>query len=163
MSTTRKKNIRIRRKKPSLDASNVVVVTHTTEKDTLVPEKLKKANEMLSKSKMMNSWFSMAFAACAARCRQGPHRIFRRPPPSSSRPGEDPFSPENNKWRIPRHSQGKRSGDTRTTARTASTKCSSEPFNSWNNSFGPDPGNSFASNKWHPFHRCINASVTSLW
>ncbi|HEV9038102.1 MAG TPA: hypothetical protein VGQ51_15815 [Puia sp.] len=55
MSTTRKKNIRIRRKKPSLDASNVVVVTHTTEKDTLVPEKLKKANEMLSKSKMMNS------------------------------------------------------------------------------------------------------------
>ena len=55
MSTTRKKNIRIGRKKPSLDASNVVVVTHTTEQNTLVPEKLKKANEMLSKAKMMKS------------------------------------------------------------------------------------------------------------
>jgi hypothetical protein len=42
MLTTRKKNIRIKRKKPSLDASNVIIVTHTSEKDTLVPEKLKK-------------------------------------------------------------------------------------------------------------------------
>jgi hypothetical protein len=55
MSATRKKNIRIKRKKPSLDASNVIIVTHTSEKDTLVPEKLKKANEMLSKAKMMKS------------------------------------------------------------------------------------------------------------
>jgi xanthine/CO dehydrogenase XdhC/CoxF family maturation factor len=55
MSTTRKKNIRIRRKKPSLTESNVVVVTHTHEKDTLVLKKLKKANDMLTKAKMMNS------------------------------------------------------------------------------------------------------------
>jgi hypothetical protein len=49
MSTTKKKNIRRKRKKPSLDASNVIIVTHTGEKDTLFPDKLKKANEMLSK------------------------------------------------------------------------------------------------------------------
>ena len=55
MSTTRKKNIRIKRKKPALEASNVIVVTHTSQKDTLVPKKLKKANEMLSKAKMMDS------------------------------------------------------------------------------------------------------------
>jgi hypothetical protein len=55
MPTIRKKNIRIKRKKPALDASNVIIVTHTSEKDTLVPGKLKKANEMLSKAKMMKS------------------------------------------------------------------------------------------------------------
>jgi hypothetical protein len=55
MSTTRKKNIRLKRKKPSLNASNVIVVTHTSEKNTLVPEKLKKANEMLGTAKMMKS------------------------------------------------------------------------------------------------------------
>jgi hypothetical protein len=54
MPTTRKKNIRIKREKPSLDAANVIVVTHTHEKDSLVPKKLKKANDMLSKAKMMN-------------------------------------------------------------------------------------------------------------
>ena len=38
-----------------MNASNVIVVTHTSEKNTLVPEKLKKANEMLGKAKMMKS------------------------------------------------------------------------------------------------------------
>ena len=54
MPVTRKKNIRIKRKKPSLDSSNVVIVMHTVEKETLFPEKLKKANEMLSKAKMLD-------------------------------------------------------------------------------------------------------------
>jgi hypothetical protein len=55
MSATKKKNIRIKRKKPSLDSSNVIIVMHTVEKETLFPEKLKKANDMLSKAKMLDS------------------------------------------------------------------------------------------------------------
>lgn len=53
---TVKKNIRNKkRNRPSLDSSNVVVVMHTIEKETLFPEKLKKANEMLSKAEMLDS------------------------------------------------------------------------------------------------------------
>lgn len=58
MSNTKKKNIRITRKKRKnlvLDSSNVVIVFHTTEGETLFPEKLKKANEMLSRTKFLDS------------------------------------------------------------------------------------------------------------
>jgi len=58
MSKTTKKGIqktRKKRKNPVLDSSNVVIVMHTTEKATLFPEKLKKANEILSKTKFLDS------------------------------------------------------------------------------------------------------------
>ena len=53
----KKKNIRKpskKRKKLSLDASNVVIVKHTVEKQTLFPEKLKKINKLLENAKMMD-------------------------------------------------------------------------------------------------------------
>lgn len=43
-----------RRRKPSLDASNVVIVRHTVEKETLFPEKLKKINKMLENAELMD-------------------------------------------------------------------------------------------------------------
>jgi hypothetical protein len=55
MPTTRKKNIRKTRRKPLQDSSNVVVVMHTREKETLFPEKLKMANEMLGNTKLLDS------------------------------------------------------------------------------------------------------------
>jgi hypothetical protein len=58
MPKTKKKptpKTRKKRKMPSLDSSNVVIVIHTKEKETLFPEKLKKANEMLRNAKMMDS------------------------------------------------------------------------------------------------------------
>ena len=54
----KKKNIRISWKKREnlmLDSSNVVVVFHTTEGETLFPEKLAKMNEMLSRTKFLDS------------------------------------------------------------------------------------------------------------
>jgi len=54
MPVKKKKNIR-KKKKPSLDSSNVVIVMHTVEKETLFPEKLAKMNEMLSKAEMLDS------------------------------------------------------------------------------------------------------------
>jgi hypothetical protein len=53
----KKKHIRKpskRRKKLSLDASNVVIVRHTVEKETLFPEKLKKINKMLENAELMD-------------------------------------------------------------------------------------------------------------
>ena len=53
----RKKTIRKsnkRRKKLSLDTSNVVIVKHTVEEETLFPEKLKKINKMLENAKLMD-------------------------------------------------------------------------------------------------------------
>jgi hypothetical protein len=49
-------NIRFRcgRKKLSLAASNVVIVRHTIEKETLFPEKLKKINKMLENAELMD-------------------------------------------------------------------------------------------------------------
>jgi hypothetical protein len=46
---------RKKRKVPSLNSSNVVVVIHTKEKETAFPEKLKKMNELLRNAKMMHS------------------------------------------------------------------------------------------------------------
>jgi hypothetical protein len=46
---------RKKRKTSIMDASNVVIVRHTTEKETLFPEKLKKVNEMLKNCKMLDS------------------------------------------------------------------------------------------------------------
>jgi len=51
MSITRKKNIRKSRKKSLLNSSKAVVVVNTTEKETLFPEKVKRANEILSNTK----------------------------------------------------------------------------------------------------------------
>ena len=42
------------RKKLSLDSSNVVIVIHTREKETLFPEKLAKVNAMLANAKLMD-------------------------------------------------------------------------------------------------------------
>jgi hypothetical protein len=58
MSKTTKKDMqktRKKRKSPVLDSSNIIIVTHTTEKETLFPEKLKKMNEMISKSQLRNA------------------------------------------------------------------------------------------------------------
>jgi hypothetical protein len=58
MSKTTKKGIqktRKKRKSPVLDSSNVIIVTHTTEKETLFPEKLKKMNEMLSNAQLRHA------------------------------------------------------------------------------------------------------------
>jgi hypothetical protein len=42
MPIAKKKNIRKSRKKPLLNSSKSVIVVHTTEKETLFPEKVKK-------------------------------------------------------------------------------------------------------------------------
>jgi hypothetical protein len=42
------------RNKLSLDSSNVVIVVHTREKETLFPEKLAKVNAMLANAKLMD-------------------------------------------------------------------------------------------------------------
>jgi hypothetical protein len=58
MPVTKKKNIRKSRKigkKPLLDSSNIVIVTHTVGKKSLFPEKLKKVNKMLRHAKMLDS------------------------------------------------------------------------------------------------------------
>ena len=43
-----------RRKKISLDASNVLIVKHTVEKGTLFPKKLKKMNKMLENAVLLD-------------------------------------------------------------------------------------------------------------
>lgn len=55
--TTKKPTLKTREKgkTPVLDTSNVVIVRHTTGKETLFPEKLKKMNELLSNAKMLDS------------------------------------------------------------------------------------------------------------
>jgi hypothetical protein len=55
MPGAKKKNIGKSRKKNLLDSSNVVVVMHTIEKETLFPEKLEKANEILRNTKFIDS------------------------------------------------------------------------------------------------------------
>jgi hypothetical protein len=54
MAVAKKKNIRKGRKKSLPNSSKAVVVVHTVEKETLFPEKLKKANEILSKTKFLD-------------------------------------------------------------------------------------------------------------
>ncbi len=55
MPITKKKYIRKSRRQRTLDSSNVALVMHTVEKETLFPEKLKRANEILSKTKFLDS------------------------------------------------------------------------------------------------------------
>ena len=43
-----------RKKKISLDASNVLIVKHTVEKGTLFPKKLKKINKMLGNAMLLD-------------------------------------------------------------------------------------------------------------
>lgn len=54
MPITKKKNIRKSRSTSSLNSSKAVVVMHTVEKKSLFPEKVKMANEILSKTKFMD-------------------------------------------------------------------------------------------------------------
>ncbi len=54
MPVAKKKNIRKSRKKSLLSSSKAVVVVHTVEKETLFPEKLKRANEILNKTKFLD-------------------------------------------------------------------------------------------------------------
>jgi hypothetical protein len=43
-----------RRKRISLDASNILIVKHTVEKGTLFPKKLKKMNKMLGNAVLLD-------------------------------------------------------------------------------------------------------------
>jgi hypothetical protein len=54
MPVTKKKNIRKSRSTSSLNSPKTVVVMHTVEKETLFPEKVKMAKEILSKTKFMD-------------------------------------------------------------------------------------------------------------
>jgi hypothetical protein len=54
MPVAKKKNIRKSRKKPLLNSSKTVIVVHTVEKETLFPEKVKRANEILSNTKFLD-------------------------------------------------------------------------------------------------------------
>ena len=53
MPLAKKKNIR-KKRKSSLQLSKAVIVMHTVEKEPLFPEKVKRANEILSKTKFMH-------------------------------------------------------------------------------------------------------------
>jgi hypothetical protein len=55
MPVTKKKHIIKSRRKGLISSSNTVVVMHTIEKETLFPEKLKMVNEILSKTKFLDS------------------------------------------------------------------------------------------------------------
>jgi len=54
MPIAKKKNISKSRKKSLLNSSKSVIVVHTTEKETLFPEKVKKAKEILRNTKFLD-------------------------------------------------------------------------------------------------------------
>jgi hypothetical protein len=54
MPIAKKKNIRTSRKKSLLNSSKSVIVVHTTENETLFPEKVKRAKEILRHTKFLD-------------------------------------------------------------------------------------------------------------